>query len=290
MDWDDLKVAMTVAREGSIRSAAEALGVNNATVSRRVRRFEEQLGARLFDRTATGYAITAAGEEVLRSASAMEVEANAIERKLLGQDARLSGDIKFTAPEGLCLKLLMPDLVRFMDRYREVTLDIDISYRTADLTAREADIALRVTGRPPEHLVGRKIAIVAQAPYATPAYLASHNLEEEPANARWLGWSDFVPFPAWVRESSLPDTPVRGRLDSELAQLEAARQGAGISLLPFFIGEHDPNLVRVPGCPLIHRHELWLLSHPDVLQTARIRTLWNYLIEVLEKYDGLLTG
>ena len=198
MDWDDLRIFAAVAREGSIRAASRVLQINNATVSRRIRGFEERLGARLFDRTPGGYAITAVGEEILAAATRIEEEVNGVERRVLGQDARLSGDIKFTAPHSALLRLLMADLAAFMELYPDVTLELDMSYEVANLSAREADVALRVTRRPPEHLIGRKVAQIAQAAYATPAYLAAHDLVEKPAAARWIGWNDFVPHPEWV--------------------------------------------------------------------------------------------
>ena len=290
MDWDDLKVFMAVAREGSVRAAAQVLRVNNTTVSRRVRGFEERLGARLFDRTPGGYAITAVGEQVLASAQRVEEEVQGVERLVLGHDARLSGDIKFTAPDSALLRLLMPDLVAFMDLYPDVTLEIDMSLETVNLSAREADVALRATRRPPEHLIGRKVAQIAQAPYATPAYLAVHDLVEAPEEARWIGWDDYVPLPDWVRGGPLPDTPVRGRISSDVCQLEAAKAGAGIALLPCYLGDAEEELIRVPpGLPL-GRHEYWLLTHKDLLATARIRIFWEYLLEVMKRRKPLIEG
>lgn len=290
MDWDDLRIFAAVAREGSIRAASRELQINNATVSRRIRGFEERLGARLFDRTPGGYAITAVGEEILAAATRIEEEVNGVERRVLGQDARLSGDIKFTAPHSALLRLLMADLAAFMELYPDVTLELDMSYEVANLSAREADVALRVTRRPPEHLIGRKVAQIAQAAYATPAYLAAHDLVEEPAAARWIGWNDFVPHPEWVRNGPLPDTPVRARIAVDICQLEAAKAGVGIALLPCYLGDGDPDLVRVPpGLPM-GAHEFWLLTHKDLLATARIRTFWDHMLSVLKRRKPLIEG
>ncbi len=290
MDWDDLKVFMAVARAGSLRAASRVLEVNNTTVSRRIRRFEARLGARLFDRTPGGYAITAAGEEILAAARRIEAEVQGVERRLSGHDARLSGDIVFTAPDSALLRLLMPDLVAFMDLYPEVTLEIDMSLETANLSAREADVALRATTRPPDHLIGRKVARIAQAPYATPDYLAKHDLVEDPGAARWLGWHDRVALPDWVRDGPLPETPVRGRIPSDVCQLEAAKAGAGIALLPCYLGDSDPALVRVPPGRPLGSHEYWLLTHRDLLATARLRTFWDYLLEVMKRRQPLIEG
>ena len=281
---------MAVAREGSVRAAARVLKVNNTTVSRRVRGFEARLGARLFDRTPGGYAITAVGQEVLAAAARIEAEVQGVERLVLGRDARLSGDIKFTAPDSALLRLLMPDLIAFMDLYPEVTLEIEMSLETANLSAREADVALRATRRPPEHLIGRKVARIAQAAYATPAYLAARDPVADPGSARWIGWDDHQPLPDWVRSGPLPDTPVRGRIPSDVCQLEAAKAGAGIALLPCYLGDAEAALVRVPpGLPL-RVHEYWLLTHRDFLATARIRTFWDHMLETMKRRKPLIEG
>ena len=290
MDWDDLRIFAAVAREGSVRAAARVLKVNNTTVSRRIRGFEARLGARLFDRTPGGYAITAVGAEVLAAAERIEAEVQGVERLVLGRDARLSGDIKFTAPDSALLRLLMPDLIAFMDLYPEVTLEVEMSLQTANLFAREADVALRATRRPPDQLIGRKVAWIAQAAYATPAYLAARDPFADPGSARWIGWDDHQSHPDWVRSGPLPETPVRGRISSDVCQLEAAKAGAGIALLPCYLGDAEESLVRVPpGLPL-GSHEYWLLTHRDLLATARIRTFWDYMLETIERRRPLIEG
>lgn len=290
MDWDDLRYFMAVARAGSVRGAAGILRVNNATVSRRIRQFEAHLGARLFDRLPGGYAITATGEAVLATAERIEEEVQGVERRVLGQDARLSGDIKFTATHGFILKLLMPDLAVFMRHYPDVTLEIDMSYQTVDISAREADVALRLTKRPPEHLIGRKVAQFAKAGYATPAYLAAHDLSAEPPTARWIGWNDYVSHPEWVQRGPLPDIPICGRIASDMSQLAAAKQNVGMAWLPCFIGDTDPDLVRVPPGLAMPAQELWLLTHKDLLTTARIRIFWDFLLDALKKHKVILEG
>lgn len=290
MDWDDLKFFLALVRMGSIRAAAKDLGVNNATVSRRIRSFEERIGSRLFDRLADGYALTAAGEALIDSAERIEREVFEIQRRIVGQDAKLSGEVKFSATHGFVLKLLMPAFARFMQQYPDVTLEVDMSYATVNLSAREADIALRVSKSPPEHLVGRKIARFAKAAYATPAYLDQHDVSVDQGSARWIGWNDHVPFPEWVRKSAFPHIPVFGRFSSDMSQVEAAKLGVGISMLPCFIGDRESELVRVPPGEVSVSHDLWLLTHKDLLSTARIRTFWDHLVEELKGWRSLLEG
>jgi len=290
LNWDDLKYFLTLVRMGSIRAAAKELGVNNATVSRRIRLFEERIGSRLFNRLTGGYAITAAGEALVDSAERIEREVFEIQRRIVGQDAKLSGDIKFSATHGFVLKLLMPTFARFMRHYPDVRLEVDMSYATVNLSAREADIALRVTKGPPEHLIGRKIARFGKTAYATPAYLDEHDICADPGSARWIGWNDHVPFPEWVRNSAFPHIPVFGRFSSDMSQVEAAKLGLGISMLPCFIGDRESALIRVPPGEVTSSHDLWLLTHRDLLSTARMRTFWDFLVAALKSYKPLFEG
>jgi DNA-binding transcriptional LysR family regulator len=273
-----------------VRKAAAGLGVNHSTVSRRIAAFESRLGVRLFERLRNGFALTRAGEEVFGSASRVQEEIDTLERRVLGEDARLAGPIRFTLPDHMA-EFLMPDLTAFIDRYPEIELDVAVSFAQLSLSEREADVALRITqSSPPEGLVGRRVAAHASAAYATPAYLAGHDLAADPPTARWLGWDDLVPFPRWVKESALPQIPVRGRFDHPQLQIAGVRCGAGIAKLPCFVGDSDPALVRVPPGSLDSRWIVWLLTHRDLRATARIRAFLDFLFEVLQRERPLLEG
>jgi DNA-binding transcriptional LysR family regulator len=289
-DWSDLQFFLAVAREGSVRKAAGRLGVNHATVSRRIAAFEQRLGVHLFERLRSGYALTREGEEVLGSASRMQEEMDALERRVVGKDARLAGPIRFTLPDHMA-EFLMPDLVAFTDRYPEIELEVAVSYSAFNLSEREADVALRgAQASPPEGLVGRRVAKHASCCFASPEYLARHDLAADPPTARWLGWDDLVPFPRWVKESDHPHIPVRGRFNHPQLQVAAARCGAGIAKLPCFLGDAEPGLVRVPPATLDFRWTLWLLTHRDLRTTARIRAFLDFLFGVLQRERPLLEG
>lgn len=290
IEWDDLRYVLAAGREGGLSGAARALGVNHSTVSRRIAAFEERLGVRLFERLRSGYALTREGEEVLDSASRVQEEIDALERRVVGKDARLAGPLRFTLPDHMA-DFLMSDLVAFSDRYPEIDLDVVVSYTAFDLNAREADVALRVAeASPPEGLVGRRVAKHSSCTYAAPEYLARHDLAADPATARWLGWDDLVPYPRWVKESDFPHIPVRGRFDHPQLQLAGARCGAGLARLPCFVGDPDPGLVRVPPASLDERWTLWLLTHRDLRATARIRAFLEFLYEVFQRERPLLEG
>lgn len=293
MDWDNLRIFLALANEGSVRAAGAVLGISHSTVARRIDAFEDQLGVRLLDRTPGGYAPTAAGEEMLASAMRIEEDVSTLERRILGQDTRLAGEIRVTLPDAIVSDLLMPDLATFTRDYPDIDLEIILSYRQLDLSRREADIAIRFLPpdtQPPEHLVGRRLVVSRSSAYAERSYLATHDISAEQTEARWLGWDDRIRSPKWVRDSDQPHLPARGRLYDTQLQLQAAKQGLGLAMLPCFVGDRDEDLVRVPpGNPQSYR-DVWILSHPDLRETARLRVFREFIIKAILKHRTLIEG
>ncbi|NEQ53070.1 MAG: LysR family transcriptional regulator [Leptolyngbya sp. SIO3F4] len=288
MNWDDLKFFLVVAREGSARAAANKLSVHHSTITRRIDAFESAQKTRLFDRQPCGYVLTVAGEELLQVVNRLEEEINGIERHILGQDVRLSGDIRVTMPDALVTNLLMPDIANFMNTYPDVNVEVLISYDVLNLTKREADVAIRITENPPEHLVGRKVCRYHCANYATPNYLDIYS----PSSGRghWIGWDCPGRLPDWVRQSEFPNLPVRGRFNNPLAQIAAARAGLGIIRIPCFLGDADPALQRVPPGKSHPCHDIWILTHKDLVSTVRIQTFMDFMADAFRHNRDLLEG
>jgi DNA-binding transcriptional LysR family regulator len=292
MEWDNLRFFLAVARKGSIRAASEALAVNHSTVSRRINAFEEKLGVRLFERLPTGYALTPAGEEMVESAQRIEDEVVKLDRQVIGRDAQLNGVLRVTMPAALATHLLAPDLATFSRTYPGIQLELAISDEEFNLKKREADVAIRLTANPPDYLVGRQIVTPARGIYASHDYLEQHHPDTHPEKMHWLGWEDSVPYPQWVKESSFPSTPVFHQTDNILVQLEAARSGMGLTMLPCFMADPVPELHRLgpailasPSCG-----DIWILTHTDLRATARVRIFINYMVEVFERHRDLLVG
>ena len=290
MNWDDLKIAMAVAKQNSVRKAAKSLDVHHTTVSRRIEAFEEQLGVRLFDRLSRGYVLTEAGEDLIRSAGRVEEEISAIEARLMGRDKRLSGDIRLAMTSTLAMHFAMPVITRFMNEYPEVSIETLISYELVDLSRREADVILRITDKPPEHLVGRRLGSYCVAAYATPEYLAEHDPTGGPEQCHWVGWDDRVELPEWVRQSPFPNVPVRGLINYDFVQGAAAKAGIGIAMMGCFVGDADPGLRRVPGSEPEVRFGIWLLTHKDLLSTARVRVFMDWIAESFQQEKDLMEG
>ena len=195
----DLRTVLAIARYGSLAGAARYLQVNHSTVFRRLGAIENRLGVRLFDRQDGAYAPTAAGEDLLRTAERVESEVEALERRLSGQDARLTGSLRLTAPDDIAEVLLIPLLAEFRGRYPDITLELVIENRMLSLTRREADIALRPTQEPPETLFGRRVAALAATVYRTSGRMLrtpGDGGDRAWASRNWIAWEDGAGPPA----------------------------------------------------------------------------------------------
>ena len=289
MDWDDIKIFLSLMRTGTVRAAAEKLAISHSTVARRIDAMETKLAVRLFDRLPTGYVVTPAGEDMLTVAQQVEDDLGGLERRILGHDQKLVGRVRVTMVDALAVGLLMPHLSAFMEKYPEIDLEVDVTYDIADLTSREADVALRFAQTPPEFLIGRRLLTCATAPYASQDYLNQHDLKD-PEQANWIGFSDQGPTPPWVKKSDFPNLPVKGKFVSLMVQLEACKAGMGLGMLPCFLGDPDPALKRLSQPEPNANFVLWLLTHRDMRTNARIRTFTDFIASALKSHRPLLEG
>jgi len=291
MDWDDIRYFLTVSRTGSIRGAAIQLEVNHSTVSRRIAQLEKKLRVRLFDKLPSGYIITPAGEEIISFASLIEIQTSAIERQIFGRDTELSGKLRITLSEALATHLLMGDFEKFTQKYPGINIELVISDEEFSLSKREADVAIRITqGSPPDHLVGRRILTLSQCTYATHEYISRNDILNNPASIHWIGWDDDAPLPQWIKNSDFPNSPIQHQVDHIIAQLAAAKAGLGISILPCFLGDPEPSLQRVPGATVKSSRDIWLLTHHDLRQTARVRVFSEFMTNAIRQHVDLLEG
>jgi DNA-binding transcriptional LysR family regulator len=292
MDWDDLRHFLAIARSGSLSGAARALGVNHSTVFRRLQGFEARLGVRLFDRLATGYALTVAGDDMLAAAEKVDQEINALDRRLSGRDLRLSGPIVVTTTDSLAYRFLGPHLAAFHGRFPGIDLELVLATEYFNLSKRQADVAIRPTLSPPDTLVGRRLCAVAFAPYASSGYLAAKGPVVDLADHRWLGFDDSLSHLAaakWMRDK-LPGTCLALRANNLIGLLSGAVAGMGVAPLPCFMGDAEPGLKRLfPPDPEI-ASELWLLTHEDLRHTARIRAFMDFMAASITGDRDLLEG
>ncbi len=285
LNWDDMRYLLAVARSGSMSGAARLLEVNHATVIRRVRSLEDQLGTALFDRIGHNYVITPAGQVAFDAAEKMELQSVGVERQVLGHVSDLSGTIRVTAPEPLGRDFLLPATAQFMSLYPQIMVDLSFSMRSYDLGLREADVALRVTDTPPEDLVGTKIATLIMAVYVP----AGSGLRAKDID-KVIAMSTLDPqTPGWASRYC-PQARIGLITDSPSLEVEAIKQGFGAGRLPCAMGDKDPELERVSDIPLEDGSQLWMLTHVDVRSNARIRVFRDYMLDFMAEREDLMKG
>jgi DNA-binding transcriptional LysR family regulator len=289
IDWDDVRYFLAAAREGSVRAAAKRLGVNHATVLRRIAQLEERVGAQMFEKLPSGYRLTEAGEEALELANQMEASSNQLETRVFGRDQSVRGLLRVTLAPTLATHLLMPDFADFVRLHPDIEMELLSSGELANLTNREADVAIRVVydrKTLPLNLHGLKGPELFGGVYMSRDRLAAWRAAS-PDPIRWIVISKHG-IPDWAGEVRTAGVPFRAT-DGE-AQIAAVKQGIGMATLDCFVGDADPLLVRVPGTELHMHGALWLLTQGEMRKTKRVRLFTEFVSRRLAAYAPLLAG
>jgi DNA-binding transcriptional LysR family regulator len=282
-DWADLRFFLEVARTGTLAAAARKLEVDNTTVGRRLSALERDLGAKLFSRTPDGLALTTAGEAMRRAGIEMEQAVLRAEQEALGADRNLSGLVRVATTELLGEIIVLPAIQAVHARHPQIRVELLTGSLSVDIARREAEVALRYVRPQRNELVARRAGGMAWAAYASKQYLAAHG---RPARGSGFAGHDIVAHSMAVRSwrmDQLGGEPVRDarvvlRANSARMLVEAVRLGLGIGPLPCFLADADPTLERVPAQAAVELDDLWLVVHPDVQRTSRVRAV----IEAIE--------
>lgn len=287
--WDDLRLVLAIARQGDLRKAAAAVGVNHSTMFRRLNALEQSLGSKLFERLASGYRATESGRRLIEAAERMETEALALDRDLSGRDTRLTGTVRVTASETLAFGILSGEIAHFRAQHPGIEIELMVDNRVLDLSRREADVAFRAR-RPAEgDLFGRKIADIAWRFYAAPDYLAAHGKPrtlrdlDKHQIIRWGEATQPTKAAAWLAKNMTEGQVSGYRTGSLVNQLLAAKAGMGLALLPTYLGGSEPALTAVLPVLTDLRTELWLVTHRSLKDTARVRAFMEIVGDGVKK-------
>jgi DNA-binding transcriptional LysR family regulator len=287
--WDDLRFFLAVARTGSTLGAGKALKVSQTTAARRVAALEEATGLALFERRQAGYALTQAGEALVAQAEAVERAAAAFEEAAQAEARDVGGVVRLTTVEVYANTLLPPLLKELRALHPNIRIELDTTELKRELAAGEADIALR-GGVPPEGggLVGRRIARDPWTLYCSRAYAEQHGIPatmEALARHPIVGGGGGYVWPIyrkWLQRHGLEGAVVMEH-GTTSGMLAAVRAGVGMAVLPSFMADGDPELVRVVQPPENDRMELWLLTHERIRHAPRIRTAMTFLGDSLQR-------
>ncbi|WP_248797298.1 LysR family transcriptional regulator [Pseudomonas sp. MWU13-2105] len=287
LEHADLSLILALVRGRSLARAAGLLKVDVSTVFRSVRRLEAALGRELFEKSRAGYLPTglaqSLAEQAERAEQALEVACVSIE-----QDGEvISGTVRLTCTDSVLHTLLLPALARFMPAYPALTLELSTSNDFANLNRRDADIALRLTDSPAEHLVGRCLGAVSYRLCASPAYLPALDIENLERQA-WIAPDDFLPDHPSVswRRQRFPGVVPSFRCNSMLSVAELARAGLGIAVLPDFMLGELQGLRPLAEVPPSYDTALWLLTRPDCRTLRSVVTLFDELARAIRLGQG----
>lgn len=291
LEWNDLELILAIGRTESLSGAARTLGQTHSTIFRRINAVEARTGVRFFDRFPHGYVATEAGRAAMVSAERIEGEVHALGREVLGQDERLRGRIRVTCPEAFAEDHAPGIVARFCRDHPEIQIDLAPGHGAADLSRREAEVAIRATRSAPDVAFGRRICDFRFALYATAEYLAEagakpladHNFCLIEGTAGWL-----VPQVWKTVEAAEPRIVFQCR--ASRAVQNAGAEGLGITFLPCYVGDADDRFLRVSDPLASHQLDLWVLTHRDLKNTARVRALMAHLYSELSARAYLFGG
>ncbi|SOB96053.1 LysR family transcriptional regulator [Stappia indica] len=293
MNWDDTRIFLAVARSGQLLAAARALGVNHATVARRLSALEDDLGVKLVDRRTTGSALTTAGERFLATAERIEAEMLEARAEIGDADVAVSGTVRIGAPDGFGVAFLAPRLGILTERHPALTLQLVPVPRAVSLSRREADIAITVERPDHGRLVARKLVDYTLGLYASRAYLARAGTPKTTAELKahaLVGYVEDLVYSGALAYAEEIDRIFQPRFEiaSALGQTEAVRAGAGIGILHAFIARSDPDLVQVLPERTIARN-YWLVLHESVRDLGRVRVVADFISEAVASERGIFS-
>lgn len=294
MNWNELRIFLNVARHGNLVNAARALKIDPTTVSRRISSLEDDLQQTLFERTGEGFALTAYGRTLMTHAEDMEAAANRIEHAG-PHPGQLSGQLRISVSEGFGTHVIAPRLAKFAAAHPGLTVDLVASSGFLNPSKREADLAILLTRPRRGPLKIRKLSDYDLGVYAP-------RLHPE-----WSG----ITLPASFHDSAIPFVgyvpdfiyapelryldEIEGGLEPDIrcssinAQREIIAGGGGIGVLPCFMANDDPRLVRIFPEKSIRR-SFWLAVHRDIANLPRVRAFIDWLTQMVAEEAALLEG
>ncbi|MBY3044813.1 LysR family transcriptional regulator [Rhizobium leguminosarum] len=285
MNWDDVRIFLAVARTGQILAASKRLGLNHATLSRRLTSLEEALKTRLFIRRTTGCELTAEGEVFLASAERMETEMLAAQASLGHTDTAIAGTVRVGAPDGFGVSFLAPRMGRLIERHPELKIQLVPVPRSFSLSQREADIAITLERPEQGRLVSSKLTDYTLGLYASRPYLASQgtpaDIDALKAHRR-IGYVEDLIFTASLNFSGavMRSWDAGFEISTAIGQTEAVRTGAGIGILHDYIARQYPELQRIlPEVSI--RRAYWTTYHETARDLLRVRSVADFLQELV---------
>lgn len=290
LDWRDMRIFLALGRYGSLSATARALRVNHATVARRVHSLELSVGQKLVERRPDGYVLTPAGERALRVAAEMESAAQSLKYAGLNDaDGSLGGLVRINAPPGLSQGFILARLTELTNSYPGLDIDLATNLRSVSLDRHEADIAVRVGDLVDADLIARPLGRMAFGFYGSSAQCEKVELGEPPVFVSFNEESADMPGTSWLVQQ-FPHARISLRAENHILQAIAARDGAGLALLPHYLGRTLPGLNLCALGPVPPPRDMWLLTRRQDRNVPRLRAVMEHLIDAFRRKEALFNG
>lgn len=290
-DWNDLQAFLAMARAGRLTVAAQQMGIDHSTLSRRISDLEGATGSPLFERRSVGFVLTPEGEALLEDAEAIETLAMRIHSRQDDGGSNLAGTIRVGAPEGFGTYFLAPKLATLGVIHPELNIELVANPRAFSLSKREADLAISMNRPAHGRVYAKKLVDYALGLYAAPEYLAKHSKimqREDLLKHRWVGYVEDL---MWTSELDYlpqitPNITPRLRISNVISQMAALVGGAGIGVLPHFIARSEKGLERVLPDKVRLVRSYWLVTHADTRDLVRIKAISNFINHEIENTES----
>lgn len=281
LSYGDLELLLALMRGKTLAGAAERLKLDTSTVFRSIKRVEKQLGELLFERGRQGYVPTDLARELALHAERIESQLQEAREAASRSGSEPSGILRITTTDTVLHGLLLPVLARFSAMYPKIDLELVAVNTIADLSRRDADVAIRATRKPPGHLVGSRLGTISAAVFASRSLLERGVQPLALEHADWIALDDSLadhPSVKWRRQR-YPKLVPRYHCNSVLSVAGAVMCGLGVGVLPLFLMQHNPQVEIVDGPLKELDTDLWILAHPDARHLRRVKLLFDFLKE-----------
>jgi DNA-binding transcriptional LysR family regulator len=279
----DLEVVLALTRGRNLAAAGERLHVDASTIFRSLQRLERNLGQRLFERTRAGYAPTELATQLAGHAEEMEVALESARSSIESAPTQVSGSVRITTTDTILHGLVAPALLTLKETHPLLSFELHTGNELASLTRRDADVAVRATKRPPQHLVGRNVGTIRVALYAGRQRGAPNWADVQAGRVDWITVDDALPeHPSVVwRKRHLPRVVPRYRVSSILSVLELVALGVGVGIVPLFLTSRRSDVTQLTDALEEAETELWLLTHPESRHLRRVAATYSHLSQTL---------
>ncbi|WP_416896715.1 MAG: LysR family transcriptional regulator [Minwuia sp.] len=281
MSWSDLQYIHAVVAHGSLSAAARSLGVNHATVQRRIGAVETRFGISLFERLPGGYRLRPEGRDVLAALESIGRAADRIERSFAGVRRTVEGSFRLTTTDTIAALLLPPHLAALRRTYPDVRLELAITNMRIDMTRPLAEIAVLPVPQLPDGMEGESAGLLRFRVYGSPDYLSA-NTSADMAAHRWLGLGPSLSHTApaaWLKAHLPGEADITA--DSFMALAAAAGAGLGLAMMPTFVGRNFGGLVRAAQFDVELTNPLWVAAHSDLRRMEPIAALIDFFTQAL---------